>query len=118
MAFSHKEPLPESTHRVTSDEQDPPDRPIPWDPSECRKYLVNVVGDQERLPQKVPYEGGSTALLERLGQRYGEDYLKSSSQVLRQFLEDPSQGSPEERAIWSGWRVSQAAKVVCAHLHF
>ncbi|KAL9576388.1 MAG: hypothetical protein Q9212_007140 [Teloschistes hypoglaucus] len=114
MTFYHQQSPPERSDRsqhATSDVRGPPGNPIPWDPSECLNYLVNVIGAQERLPQRVPFKGGSTGLLERLGERYGEDYLKSSCRVLRQFLEDPTRGSTEERAIWREWREAQAAKV-------
>lgn len=120
MTFYHQQSLPEPTHQLqhaTTDVQTPSENPIPWDPSECLEYLVNVIGAQERLPQRVPFKGGSTGLVERLGDRYGEDYLKSSCRVLRQFLENPTQGSTEERATWHEWREGQAAKVVCTHLH-
>ncbi|KAL8775930.1 MAG: hypothetical protein Q9194_003496 [Teloschistes cf. exilis] len=114
MTLYHQQSLPEPTHQLqhaTSDVQNPSENPIPWDPSECLEYLVNVVGAQERLPQRVPFKWGSTGLVKRLGDRYGEDYLKSSCRVLRQFLENPTQGSTEERAIWHEWREGQAAKV-------
>ncbi|KAL9602526.1 MAG: hypothetical protein Q9219_001821 [cf. Caloplaca sp. 3 TL-2023] len=83
----------------------------PWDPNECRRYLVDVVGNQERFPERNPYPAGATAILERLKYRYGEDYFKSSSRVLRNYLENPDEGTLEEQTIWRGWRNGQAQRV-------
>lgn len=85
---------------------------IPWDPIECHQFIVEVVGNQERFPEQYPYATGRIALLQRLLERYGEDYFRSCSCVLRNFLENPNQGTLEERALWHGWRSAQADRVV------
>lgn len=74
----------------------------PWDPFECKQFIIDVVGNQERFPEREPYYPGFIAVLERLIKRYGEDYSKSSARVLRNFLENPNEGTAEERALWCG----------------
>lgn len=86
--------------------------PIQWDPVECRTYIVTVVGNQERFPEHNPYHPGAITLQNRLHQRYGEDYAKSCSKLLRGFLEDLETGTPEERLIWHEWRLAHGARVV------
>ena len=88
------------------------DVPIPWDPVECRTYIVTVIGNQERFPERYSYHDGSIKLQNRLHHRYGEDYAKSCSKLLRAFLEDLETGTPEERSIWHEWRLAHDAKVV------
>ncbi|KAL8647633.1 MAG: hypothetical protein Q9210_005443 [Variospora velana] len=68
-------------------------RPDPWDPLECKR-------------------SGFITLLQRLDERYGENYITSAARVLRNFLEDPEEGSPKEQALWHKWRVAQADRVV------
>lgn len=85
---------------------------IPWDPVECHQFIVDVVGNQERFPEKYPYGTGRYALLQRLGERYGEELLRSSSRVLRNFLENPNQGTREEQVLWHEWRSAQAERTV------
>ncbi|KAL8812805.1 MAG: hypothetical protein Q9223_007199 [Gallowayella weberi] len=85
--------------------------PVQWDPVECKNYIVEVVGNQERFPEREAYQPGCQALQIRLHQRYGEDYAKSCSKVLRAFLEDPETGTPQEQAIWHGWRRAHSARV-------
>lgn len=86
--------------------------PIQWDPVECSTYIVLVVGNQERFPECNPYHPGAMMLQTRLHHRYGEDYAKSCSKLLRAFLEDLETGTPEERSIWHDWRLAHQAKVV------
>ncbi|CAO1601369.1 hypothetical protein XANCAGTX0491_005034 [Xanthoria calcicola] len=86
--------------------------PIQWDPVECSTYIVTVVGNQERFPECNPYHPGAMMLQTRLHHRYGEDYAKSCSKLLRAFLEDLETGTPEERSIWHQWRLAHQAKVV------
>ncbi|KAI4238252.1 MAG: hypothetical protein L6R40_005792 [Gallowayella cf. fulva] len=74
--------------------------PLQWDPIECKAYIVEVVGNTERYPQREDYEVGSLTLQNRLHRRYGEDYAKSCSKVLRDFLEDLETGTREEQEIW------------------
>lgn len=89
--------------------------PLQWDPIECKAYIVEVVGNTERYPQREDYEVGSLTLQNRLHRRYGEDYAKSCSKVLRDFLEDLETGTREEQEIWREWRIAHGARVVRLH---
>ncbi|KAI4145181.1 MAG: hypothetical protein LQ341_002454 [Variospora aurantia] len=85
--------------------------PDPWDPLECKRYIVEELGNAEQFPAQNPYSPGFITFLQRLEERYGEDYITSAARVLRNFLEDPGEGSPEEQALWHKWRVAQADRV-------
>ncbi|KAL9022440.1 MAG: hypothetical protein Q9185_000347 [Variospora sp. 1 TL-2023] len=85
--------------------------PDPWDPLECKRYIVEELGNAEQFPARNPYSPCFITLLKRLDERYGEDYITSAARVLRNFLEDPEEGSPEEQALWQKWRVAQADRV-------
>lgn len=89
-----------------------PEQVTPWDPVQCHQYIVDIIGNQERFPERYPYDAGCYALLQRLGERYGEELLRSSSRVLRNFLENPNQGTPEEQVLWREWRSAQAERTV------
>ena len=85
---------------------------VPWDPAECNQYIVQIIGNEERFPEREPYTPGFMEILVRLMERYGEDYYKSFAHVLRDHLEDPDKGSPDEQAIWNSWRIIHANRVV------
>ena len=89
--------------------------PVRWDPTECRTYIVEVVGKQERFPERQLYHTGSITLQSRLHHRYGADYAKSCSKLLRDFLEDVETGTPEEQSIWHEWRMAHGVRVVRVH---
>lgn len=86
--------------------------PEPWDPLECKRYIVEVIGNSEQFPALNPYHPGATTILDRLINRYGDDYSKSCAKLLRNFLEDLEDGSPEEQKLWRDWRLAQADRVV------
>ncbi|KAL8732473.1 MAG: hypothetical protein Q9166_002686 [cf. Caloplaca sp. 2 TL-2023] len=92
-------------------QQTNPVGPVQWDPNECRRYIVEVLGNQERFPERKAYHPGSSALQQRLHQRYGEDYAKSCSKALRNFLEDLETGTSDEQAIWQAWRLAHSTRV-------
>ncbi|KAL8930975.1 MAG: hypothetical protein Q9208_000076 [Pyrenodesmia sp. 3 TL-2023] len=92
-------------------EQHPPWGPDPWDPVECKRYIVEEIGNKEQFPARHPYQPGATIVLERLIELYGENFFNSSKRVLRNWLEDLEGGSPEERALWYDWRKAQADRV-------
>lgn len=96
-------------------EINPPEAPEQFDPVECKHYIVEVIGNQERFPEREPYQTGLLAAGSRLLERYGEDWGSSFCRIFREFLEDPDEGTMEERAIWSDWRREHAAKVVGVH---
>ncbi|KAL8833546.1 MAG: hypothetical protein Q9170_004201 [Blastenia crenularia] len=93
------------------------EQPCRWDPVGCKQYIVDVIGNQERFPEGVPYSSGTITVLERLINRYGEEYCSSSARVFRNFLEDLNEGTSEEQALWHGWRLTQADKVVGLNTH-
>lgn len=93
-------------------EQHTPWGPDPWDPVECKRYIVEEIGNKEQFPARHPYQPGATIVLERLIELYGENFFNSSKRVLRNWLEDLEGGSPDERALWYDWRKAQADRVV------
>lgn len=86
--------------------------PDPWDPVECKRYIVEEIGNRGQFPARNPFLPGSMKVLERLMERYGEDYYSSLTRVLRDFLENQEEGSLEEQALWQDWRLAQADRVV------
>ncbi|KAL8725315.1 MAG: hypothetical protein Q9181_006460 [Wetmoreana brouardii] len=89
-----------------------PSCPSPWDPMVCKHYIAEVIGNQERFPERELYDPGFMTILERLQDRYGADHFKSICHVFRNYLENPDEGTNEEQALWHQWRVEQADKAV------
>ena len=89
----------------------------PWDPFGCKRFIVNVVGNEERFPEQEPYRPGAIVLLQRLIDRYSADYSKSCACVLRDFLEDLDEGTLEEKTLWHEWRLAHADRVVCPYAY-
>ena len=84
----------------------------PWDPSHCREYIIQVIGNTEHFPRTHAYSPGFMEVLLRLMERYGEDYYKSCAHVLRAFLEDFAIGTSPEKDLWSPWRLDHSNRVV------
>lgn len=88
---------PLTRHRPTSST-------VSWNTDDAYEYIVQVLGHQEKIPQRYDYTLGTEEMLRRLRARYGPEHGMRCVGLLRWHLGLAEDNEVVDETIWRNWR--------------
>ena len=77
---------------------------VSWNTDDAYEYIVKVLGEAEKIPQRYDYTLGTAEVLKRLTARYGAEHGMRCVGLLRWHLGLAEDNEVFDERIWRNWR--------------
>ena len=77
---------------------------VSWNTDDAYEYIVKVLGEAEKIPQRYNYTLGIEEILKRLTARYGSEHGMRCVGLLGWHLRLAEDNEVSDERIWRNWR--------------
>ena len=79
-------------------------RETTFDREECYQYIIDILGNEQRIPARFNINDGTTTMIASLKARYGPSEINQYLELLNQHLSRTEGTSTTDRSLWRQWR--------------